>query len=53
MAEYFRKKKFMGTEQDLKFNVYSAISWAIINKHKFPTSQWLLFKWWLLKELFC
>ena len=29
----------MGTEQDLKFNVYSAISRAIINKHKFPTSQ--------------
>ena len=43
----------MGAEQDLKFNVYSAISRAIINKHKFLTSQWLLFKWWLLKEPLC
>ena len=42
--KYFRRKKFTGAEQDLKFNVYSAISRAII-KHKFPTSQWLLFKW--------
>ena len=38
-SRVFSSKKITGAEQDLKFNVSLAISRAIINKQKFPTSQ--------------